>query len=147
MAIEVIQGDPLRTEAQVLAFAHNALGRSEMGAFETRLMQTYPAAFAGYRKHIRAGRLATGQTWRWTDSTPELMAWVVRASPVGATRLRYVQAIALAVARDYRREMIRSLAIAPLARPEEWPEVMKVLTTWLDPIPLPVTIYERYEPL
>jgi hypothetical protein len=142
MPVELCTGDPLSTTAQVLAFGHNARGRVELGTFETRLMQTYAPAFSVYQKQCRSGRIKAGNMWFWRESKPQLMFMVVRDSSVGATRLRYVQAIAIQIAQEYPLLGIKSLAIAPLGNPYEWDEIRQVLTMWLSKSKLDVMIYD-----
>ncbi len=69
---------------------------------------------------------------------------VIRDSPVGATRLRYVQNIALTIARDYKLLGITSLAIAPLGTVQELPEIKKILETWFSKSDLQVFVYGEY---
>jgi hypothetical protein len=90
--------------------------------------------------------LNAGAYWLWRDSIPRLMFMTVRDSAVGATRLRYVQSIAMTLARDYRLEGLKSLAIAPLGNAYEWTEIMQVLEGWLKRTRLEIVIYEAYEP-
>jgi len=146
MPITYLSGDPWLTGAQLLAFGHNARGRSELGALETQLFTRYPAAFASYRKRCHSGRIKAGEMWVWRESQPMLGFMVVRAAPVGATRLRYVEAIALTLARDYQRDGIRSVAIAPLGSREEWPHLRPLLDYWLGRSSLPCFVYEHYLP-
>lgn len=146
MPITYVAGDPLLTGAQVLAFGHNARGRAELGALETELLQRYPAAFAAYGKQCRSGRIKAGQLWLWRESQPVLGFMVVRESSVGATRVRFVEAVALNLARDYAREGIQSIAIAPPGSREEWPNLKPVLEHWLGRAALPCYVYEQYLP-
>ncbi|MFW5692364.1 MAG: hypothetical protein ACOCX3_03340 [Chloroflexota bacterium] len=146
MPIRFVDGDPTLTRAAVLAIDHNAGGRTEMGTLHTTLMRQQPAAFATYSKQTRQGRLQPGDYWLWHESYPALLFLVIRESSVGATRLRYIQSVALKLARDHRLISIASLALAPLGRPEEWPEIKKLLMTWFGPSSLPVIAYERYQP-
>ena len=146
MPITYLSGDPLLTRAQVLAFGHNARGRTEVGTLETELHHRYPAAFATYSKQCRNGGISAGQMWIWRESQPMLGFMVVRASSVGATRLRYVESIALTLARDFRRDHIHSLAIALPASHEEWPHLKPVLDHWLGHSALPVFVYQQYLP-
>lgn len=142
MTLTYVAGDPLQTEASILAFGYNALGRMEVTPFIAELLTKHPAAFAAFRKQCHAGKIKPGQYWLWRESAPRLMFMVVRASGVGATRLRYVQSVMMTIARDYRLEGIRDLAIAPLGNAYEWGEIKLVLETWLSRIDLPVTVYE-----
>lgn len=144
MPVRLVSGDPLLTKAHTLAFGHNALGRTETGAFESTLMQRYPAPFSAYLRQCHQGRIKTGMPWLWTESLPRLAFLVVRESAVGATRLRYVQSAVMMLARDYALYGISSLAIAPLGSALEWPEAMQLVEAGFRSSPLPVMLYEAY---
>jgi hypothetical protein len=70
----------------------------------------------------------------------------VRESAVGATRLRYVEAVALSLARDFRLDGIGSIAIAPIGDSLEWPSLKPVMDYWLGRSALPCVVYEKYVP-
>jgi hypothetical protein len=146
MPLTYITGDPLLTKMQTLAFGVNAQGRAEVTPFSDELHRRYPAAFATYRKQARAGRIQPGELWIWRESVPRLAFMVVRATAVGATRPRYVDAAALRLARDHRLEGITSVAIAPLGRDEELPSIREALDLLLPLSDLPVVAYTRYTP-
>lgn len=146
MPLTYLQGDPLLTQAQFLLIGHNARGRTEVGRLETQLLHRWPAAFATFHKQCRSGRIKPGTFWVWRESKPQLMFAVVRASSVGATRSRYVESVALLLARDYKREGIRSLAIAPLGDSQEWPAFRPLLEYWLGRSALDVLVYDTYLP-
>jgi hypothetical protein len=146
MPITDVSGDPTLTRAQVLAIGTNARGRQETDPLASLLHQRYPTAFSAYQRRARKGLAPGGSIFIWRETTPGLLFMTCRQSPVGATRLRYVENIALTLARDYRREGLTSLAIAPLGRPEEWPEIQSVLQRWLDKSALPVVLYTAYQP-
>lgn len=146
MPLTYIAGDPLLTKMQTLAFGTNAQGRTEVTPLADELHRLFPAAFATYRKQARAGRVQPGELWVWRESAPRLAFMVVRASAVGATRPRYVDAAALRLARDHRLEGITSVAIAPLGRDEEGPSIREALEMLLPLADLPVVAYTRYLP-
>jgi hypothetical protein len=146
MTLHLVSGDPLLTRAQVLAFGVNVLGRAEIGPLETQLFTRFPTAFAAYRKQCRSGRIVLGGYWTWRESRLFLNFLVIRESPVGATRLRFVQSALMKLARDYRLEGFTSVAIAPLGTHAEWPEIIPILRYWLEPIALPVIVYEQVQP-
>ncbi|MCU0498508.1 MAG: hypothetical protein MUF87_14250 [Anaerolineae bacterium] len=146
MPIRYVIGDPLLTDLQTLAFGHNARARTELGTIETRLLQRYPAPFAAYQKSGRADRIKAGSIWTWRESRPQLLFMVVRDSSVGATRLRYVQNILLKIARDYRLENIQSLAITRMGNDFEWREIKTLIDLWLRRCPIPIAVYETYQP-
>ena len=146
MPLTYVRGDPRLTQAQTLAFGHNAKGQTELGALKTLLMTQYPAAFARYSRLCKNGRCKAGATWMWNETKPKLLFMTIRDSGVGATRLRYVQSSAMDLARDYQLQQITSLAIAPLGLPQEWGEVKLILETWFVKSALPVIVYDEYLP-
>lgn len=146
MPLYHVEGDPMLTRAQTLAFGHNAKGRTEMGDLETRLMRHYPTAFSTYTRQAKRGKRAVGSFYKWEDTQPQLLFLTVRASSVGATRLRYVQSILITIARDYRLYNLQSLAIAPLGNPYEYAEIRPLYDMWLRNIALPVVVYDAYQP-
>lgn len=146
MPLTFLSGDPLLTQQQMLGFGTNAAGRTETTPLAAALLARYPTAFASYAKLCRQGRIETGTIWYWRETKPALAFMVVRETAVGTTRLRYVDAVAMTLARDYTREGIRSMAIAPLGAAHEAQDVKTTLERWLAKAGLPVTFYEAYAP-
>jgi len=141
-----VAGDPLLTQAQTLAFSHNARGRAEVDPLHTALLDRYPAAFASFTKLCRHERIKPGEFWIWRDSSPYLMFVVARETAVGMTRARFVESAVLTLARDYRLHGLTSLAVAPFGTALEWPLLKQILDKWFTRLPLPVTVYEQYQP-
>ncbi len=140
MAIEYISGDPLQTTAHVLYFGMNVQGRIESGKFETALHTRFPAAFSGFSRQCQAQKIKPGMVWYWRDAQPALGFMVIRESPFGATRLRYVDAVLLSLARDHQRQGVTSAAIVlPRSEPDE---IKQMIGRWLGKLALPVTVYE-----
>jgi hypothetical protein len=146
MPLTYVSGDPLLTKQQILAFGINASGRTETTPLGMALFNRYPTAFASYGKLCRQGRIQAGMTWFWYESKPALAFMVVRETPVGATRLRQVDAVIMALARDYRVNNIRSIALAPLGADHENDSIREVIDRWLSKLALPVTAYTSYQP-
>ncbi len=146
MTITFVQGDIFLSRAQVLAFGTNARGAVEVTPLTTGWIYRFPAAFSAFRKRARAGRLQAGEWWLWRDAVPWLGLMVVRQHSGGATRPRYVETAAQRLARDWQREGIRSLAIARLGEPLEWPTLRRTLDYWLAAAGLPVVVYEEHLP-
>jgi hypothetical protein len=144
MPLTYVSGDPLLTQQQILAFGTNAAGRTETYPLAATLLTRYPAAFASYGKQCRQDKIKPGMTWFWRETKPALAFMVVRETPVGATRLRYVEAVVMALARDYRIDNIRSVAIAPLGTDHEADAIREVLERWLVKASLPVIAYRDY---
>ena len=145
MPLEYVTGDPILTDAQVLAIGHNARGRTELSDLHTRLTQTYTTAYAMYSRQARKGKATSGTYWLWREAKPMLMFMTIRDSSVGATRLRYVQSAVINLARDYRLEALQSVAIAPLGQSHEWAEIKLILEQWLGPSKLPVVVYDTVQ--
>ena len=146
MPLTYASGDPFLSPAQTLAFGYNARARSETTPFMMEMQRRYPAAFASYRKQCNQNRLKTGDLWIWRESVPRLAFMVVRETSVGATRPRYIDRVALRIARDYQLEGITSLAIAGLGRDHENPSIREALELMLAGSTLPVVVYEDYIP-
>ncbi len=145
MPMITVSGDPLLTECQVLAFGYNARGQSESRAEQIYLSQTFPAMFSVFRRQTRKGKLKAGDVWQWNETTPSFSIWIVRQSAYGATRIRYVQSIAMNFVRDYQLYNIQSLAIIRVGTLLEYEEFEPIFKQWLDPLPIPIVIYDGYE--
>ena len=144
MPLTYLSGDPLLTKQPMLAFGSNAAGRTETTPLATALLTRYPTAFASYGKQCRQGRIQAGMTWFWYESKPALAFMVVRETPVGATRLRQVDAVIMALVRDYRINNIHGMAIAPLGADHENEAIHEVFERWLNKTALPVVAYTDY---
>lgn len=144
MPLEFVTGDPLLTHAQTLAIAHNAKGRTETGILEMAIMRRYPAPLSVYERRCRQQKHPAGTMWLWQDSKPRLLFMTVRETSTGITRLRYVQAILMSIARDYALYGITSLAIAPMGNHYEKNEILKLYPIWFSKTKLPVIVYTDY---
>ncbi len=146
MPLTYLSGDPLLTKQPILGFGYNAAGRTETSALASALLTRYPAAFASYGKLCRQDKIKPGMMWLWRETRPTLAFLVVRETPVGATRLRYVESVVMALARDYKIDNLRSLALAPLGADHEAEGIREVLDRWLAKSALPVLAYREYRP-
>ncbi len=145
MPLTIVSGDPLLTRQPMLGFGVNAAGRSETTPLATALYTRYPAAFASYGKQCRQGKIKPGMIWFWRETQPALAFMVVRETPVGATRLRHVEGVILTLARDYKLDNVKGIAIAPLGAPHELDAIREVLDRWLVKPTLPVIAYADYQ--
>ena len=142
MPLTYTTGDPLQTTLQTLAIGHNAKGRTETNPLDMRLQAEYPAAFAGYSRLCRQGRIQPGGLWSWSESLPRLLFLTVGESSVGATRLRYVEAALMTITREYYYYDLQSIALAPLTGKEDWPSMRPVVDYCLSACPLEIVVYE-----
>jgi hypothetical protein len=146
MPIHRVSGDPLLTRAPVLALGHNARGRIETTPLEHAAYRAFPAAFSMYAKQCRQQRITPGTGWLWRESRPKLLFLAVRDSNVGATRLRYVYAALLELARDYARLRISALALPTFGSPSEWRDIQPIVEQLLGRSRLTVYLYATYQP-
>lgn len=147
MPLISVSGDPMLTDCQVLAFGYNLRGQSESRDEQIRLLQNHPAMFSVFKRQMGKDKLKAGETWHWNESTPRFQFWLIRESPFGATRIRYVQSIVMSFVRDYQLQDIESLAIIRPGNDLEYEEFKPILAQWLDPLPIPIILYETYEPM
>lgn len=145
MPLITVSGDPLLTDCQVLAFGYNARGQSESRDEQIHLSQSFPAMFATFKRQARKGKFKAGDVWRWNETTPYFNIWIIRESPFGATRIRYVQSIVMSFVRDYQLYDIRSLALIRPGNIYEYEEFEPILQQWLAPLPIPIVVYNGYE--
>lgn len=139
MPVEYTSDDPLQTSAHVLYFGVNAQGRVEQGALETALYTRHPAAFSTFSRQCRADKIKPGTIWYWWDAKPALGFMVIRETPFGATRLRYVDAVIMGLARDYQRDGVKSAALVLPRTDQE--EIIQVIDRWLGKAALAVRVY------
>jgi hypothetical protein len=146
MSVRYARGDIFLTRAHALAIGINATGRLGVAPETTALQDRYPVFVSDCHKRGRAGTLAPGTAWVWREGQPWVVGLVVRETPLGATRLRYVETAILNLCRDWEREGLRSLALLRLGEDAEWSEAREIAIRYLDPLVLPVIIYEEYLP-
>jgi hypothetical protein len=146
MPLTYVSGDPLLTHCQTLGFGHNAAGRTEVGALATALLYRYPAAFAAYGRQCRGGKVKAGDVWLWPEGKQQLGFLAIRATAVGTTRMRYLEAALMTLARDYHLYGIRSLALADLSGELDWMAVKDITERWFAKSKLAVVVYEHYAP-
>lgn len=146
MSVTFVRGDIFLTQAGAIAIGLNAAGRVEVSPFYKALYDRFPVFTSEHRRKGRAGLWTPGDVWLWRDSRPWLIGLIVRETPQGATRLRYVEAAMLNLYQNWERDGLRDLALMRLAADEEWPAVRKIVQDSLSRIALPVCVYENYDP-
>jgi hypothetical protein len=146
MTVRFAQGDIFLTQAHAVALGLSANGRLGVSPFHTALHDRYPVFVSECYKRGRAETLLPGSVWVWREGQPWLVGLVVQETPQGAARLRYVEVAMLNLYKDWEREGLHSLALMRFGDDSEWPAVRAVIEDYLNRIPLPVIVYEDYQP-
>jgi hypothetical protein len=146
MPVSFCQGDIFLTRAQTIAVGLDALGRLEVSPLFAALGDRYPVFVSDCRRRGRSGGLVPGAIWAWREGTPWLVGMVVRESPHSATRLRYVEAVLLNLCKNWQHEGLHSLALMRFIEGEEWRAMRELVVRYLEPLALPVVVYESYCP-
>jgi hypothetical protein len=143
MSVTFVQGQIFSTGAHAIAVGLNAVGRLPVSTFYTDLADRYPVFVSEFHRRSRTGDQMPGDMWVWRESSPWLVALIVRETLRSATRLRYVEAAMLNLYKNWEREGLRSLAVMQLADRTEWLAARGILHQYLDTLPLLVQIYEQ----
>lgn len=146
MPVQFVTGDLFLTRAQTIGVgvaATGRLGTSDVGAaFGDR----YPVFVGECLRRGRARTLTPGTVWIWREARPWLAALIVRETPQGATRLRYVESALLAIVRQWEDEQLHSLALLRLGDAGEWPQVRLLLEHTLAGFAARIIVYEDHQP-
>jgi hypothetical protein len=144
MSWTTVRGDIFLTHAHAIAIGLNASGRLGVEPVYTALQDRHPVFVSECHKRGRAGLLVPGSIWIWREAAPWLVGLVVRETPPGSTRLRYVETAMLNLYKDWEREGVHSLALMRLASADEWPGVRAIVHHYLAQMALSVTVYDDY---
>ncbi|MCD4685378.1 MAG: hypothetical protein K8S97_05540 [Anaerolineae bacterium] len=141
-----VQGDILLTRAGAIAVGIDAAGRLGTDPIYTTIRDRYPVFVSECQRHGRADALLPGSLWVWREGTPWIIALVVRETPQGATRLRYVEAALLKLMQQWEQEQLSSVALLRLSTDEEWPQLRNVVGHYLDLMQREIVVYDQYLP-
>jgi hypothetical protein len=144
MNIRFVQGDVFLTRMQSVAVGLNTTGRVEVTPFFTTIQDRYPVFVSEYRKRGRAERLTPGDFWVWREGQPWLVGLVIRDTPQGPARLRYIETALLNLYKNWEREGLHSLALALTVDEIERPALHDLVARYLGT--LPVVVYEAHLP-
>ncbi|WP_119072797.1 hypothetical protein [Aggregatilinea lenta] len=141
MTVTFEHGQLWDTTAQAVGIGLAANGRLGVSPLHTALADRWPAFVSVYRQRGRGGLLAPGDVWIWRESTPWLVGLIVRETPQGAARLRYVEQALLSLAQVWEQEGLHSLALAGLAEPDDSARVDELLQRIFNRNGLSLTVY------
>lgn len=146
MSVRFVRGDIFLTRAQAIAVGLSANGRLEVSSLHTTLQDRWPVFVSEYHRRGRAGTLPPGSIWTWREGQPWLLAAIIRETPPGAARLRYIEAVLLNLYKNWRYEGLLTLAMMRLGDDQEWASARDMAAHYLNLMALPVVIYEEFLP-
>lgn len=141
-----VQGDIFLTRAGAVALGIDAAGRLGTDFITTALRDRFPVFVSECQRRGRVGTQPPGSIWVWREGTPWIIALIVRETPQGATRTRYVEAALLKLMQQWEQEQLRSVALLRLGTDEEWPQLREVAVHYLDLLQRDVVVYDHYLP-
>ncbi len=137
-----VRGDVFATSAQAIGIGLSANGRLDVTPFTTTLHDRFPVFISEYRRRARSGMLRPGSVWFWRESEPWLAALILRETPHGPARLRYLEAALLYLYHNWQREGLRNLALAHITDEADWPAAREILVLYARLLPGQLTVYE-----
>jgi hypothetical protein len=144
MSVTFRVGDAFDAPQQAVGIGISMSGQVGTSALATTLLDRYPVFVSDYRRRGRAAALSPGDIWVWRDGDPWLVGLVVRETPQGVPRLRYVEQAMLNLVKNWEREGLRSLALVQFTRHDaEWAAIRTIIRQYLAPVALPVVVYEH----
>ncbi len=146
MSHTIVQGDIFLTRAGAIAIGIDAAGRLGTAAIYTAIRDRYPVFVSECHRRGRMDILQPGSLWVWRESTPWIIGLVVRETPQGATRIRYVEAALLKLMQQWEQEQLSSVALLSLGTDEEWPQLREIVVHYLDLMRQSITVYDHYRP-
>jgi len=146
MTITLVKGDIRKTRAQAIMLGMNTQGAVEVSPLETTLRDQYPVFYSEYRRLGRSKALTAGQLWFFRDAAPWFVGALIRDAANSVSRIRHLEQALITLRRDWQREGLKSLAVAPLGDPTEWGTLKEVLQEYLSPLPIPILLYDEYIP-
>lgn len=144
MSITYKRADIRETKAQSIMLGLNARGQVEVNPLETALRDQFPVFYSEYRRLGRNGALVPGEWWYFREATPWLIGAILRDGPNSSTRLRHLEQALITLRRDWQREGLKSLAIAPLGTEVELAPIRALMEDYLKDGPIPVEFYEEF---
>ena len=145
MSVYFTEGDLFLTRAQTIA--HGCNNRGRMGAgIATQFKSRFPEMFKDYRSKCRELIFRPGDIDLFKSCSP----WVLNMATqedLGGARLEYIKACFENLEKEYSKLGIRSIAMPKIGAGLgglDWEEVLDLLEIHLDPLPIPIIIYERF---
>ncbi len=146
MSLTIVRGDIFLTRAHAIALDLNITGRLGTAPVYTALHDRFPVFVSECHKRGRAGSLTAGSLWVWREGAPWIVGLVVRETPQGATRLRYVEGAMLNLYKEWEREGVCSLAMMRMGSDDEWPGAREVILHYAAQMAISITLYDVYLP-
>jgi O-acetyl-ADP-ribose deacetylase (regulator of RNase III) len=147
MSVYVLSGDLFLSCAQTLAHGCNCRGKMGAG-IALEFKRRYPEMFKQYKGMCHRGEFVPGGYFLSKQNQP----WVLNLATqdtIGGAKWTYLEQCLQQFTEYYQQEGITSLALPRIAAGLgglEWDEVRQLMFQLLDPLLIPVFVYETYLP-
>ena len=146
MSITFTKGNLFDSSAQTLGHGCNTKGKMGAG-IALDFKRRFPDMYKEYRRRCYKDMLNPGGYFLYKHSEPWVLNLATQASSLSA-HIEYVEQCLGSLTNNYKSEGMKSLALPRIASGLgglEWGEVKRLLIYHLDPLDIPVTVYEEYE--
>ncbi len=151
--ITFVSGDILLSKAAVLA--HGVAPHDHFNSgLALHLRENWPAMVKDFRHYCHQVNPKPGEIWTWSGTKKQIVNLMTQEpalnakSHPGKAKLSYVNHCLKALASFAEKEAISSLALPRLATGVgglDWSEVSPLIEEHLNPLDIPIVVYERYQ--
>ncbi len=146
LSLTLVRGDIFLTRCQTIVLGLSANGQLDASEFHRALNDRYPVFVSDYRRRARADALIPGAIWIWSEARPWICAAILRETPHGTLRLRFVESVMLKLVQAWSTERLGSLALMRFDDGIDWSAARTIVDTFVTAAALPVIVYEDYLP-
>jgi O-acetyl-ADP-ribose deacetylase (regulator of RNase III) len=145
MSIQFVSGDIFLTGANAIAHGCNCRGRMGAGIAKD-IKAMHPEMFQEYRRRCYKKQFIPGSYYLYKNNIPWILNWATQDILEGA-KPEYLEMCLHSFIDYYQEENLTSLAVPRIAAGLGglvWEDVRSILIDYLDPLPIPVVVYEEY---
>lgn len=145
--MKTIKGNIFNSGLQTIVNPVNCVGAMGKG-LALQYRNKYPGMYAEYTKHCRKGLYRPGTIILYKDYSPQILNFATKDHFISPSRLEFIEAGLKAFVEQYGALGITSIAFPMLGCGEgglSGKKVLKLMSLYLDPLPIKIHIYEsRY---
>lgn len=146
MSLTFVRGDIFLTRCQTIMLGLSANGQLDASELHRALYDRYPVFVSDYRRRARGAALIPGTIWVWREARPWICAAILRETPHGTLRPRFVESVMLKLVQASSAEGLGNLALMRFDDGIDWPAARTNVASFVTAAALPVIVYEDYLP-